>query len=348
MNAQPTASLPSAAPLPNPKLPTATQMTPGRTSLQRDEAVVGSTPTPPESRSPLATLVLPGPVFVQPGRGPFIFEPGQPPRLNTIIPPRTTPRSTSIGLPNDSLILASPDNVHFAAQPQKAHPSVLIFNNEAVTANSFGQFIIGSQTLVPGGAITVDSATLSLDAAGSYVVVNATSTIPIAQTPNPRQTDNSVSRDQGTMTAYHTTLVTLTLGGQTSTLPNGAVAVVGGSKRIITASISSGAKSLTLTYGGRTATLLDGRTSVIGGTRTVVAVPEATEMDSSRTTVRGDANAFQDGKSLSFVSGSTLQGDDWPTRGTMTPDRENGCGRVRVDSTDIILLGLGLFALYWI
>ncbi|KAF2465854.1 uncharacterized protein BDR25DRAFT_80408 [Lindgomyces ingoldianus] len=52
-------------------------------------------------------------------------------------------------------------------------PPVLTVGDNTVTANSQGQFIIGSQTLTPGGpAITVGGSTLSIGPSGTIAVVN--------------------------------------------------------------------------------------------------------------------------------------------------------------------------------
>ena len=58
-------------------------------------------------------------------------------------------------------------------------PAVLPLANGFITANSASAFVIGSQTLTPGGVITLSGTPISLAAAGSYVVVG-TSTIPLA------------------------------------------------------------------------------------------------------------------------------------------------------------------------
>ena len=56
-------------------------------------------------------------------------------------------------------------------QPQITMPPVLTVAGQTVTANSLGQYTLGSQTLSPGGEVTISGITVSLAAGGSDAVV---------------------------------------------------------------------------------------------------------------------------------------------------------------------------------
>lgn len=65
------------------------------------------------------------------------------------------------------------DGSTIGVNPVPTGPAVLTVGDTTVTANPQGQFIVGTQTLIPGGpAITVDGSTLSLGPSGTVAVVN--------------------------------------------------------------------------------------------------------------------------------------------------------------------------------
>ena len=66
-------------------------------------------------------------------------------------------------------------------------PPTLTLGNEAITADAQSRYIIGSQTLNPGGVISVSGMQISLDAGGIYAVVGST-TQTLAITPRPALT----------------------------------------------------------------------------------------------------------------------------------------------------------------
>ena len=65
-----------------------------------------------------------------------------------------------------STIAFSPETT---VSPSKG-PEVLTFKNRPYTENSASAFVIGTQTLVPGGVITISGTPISLALSGSYVV----------------------------------------------------------------------------------------------------------------------------------------------------------------------------------
>ena len=61
--------------------------------------------------------------------------------------------------------------------------AVLTVGSSAITADKSSNFIIGSQTLTAGGAVTVSGTTLSLASNGAYVVVNGQTQVLTTATP---------------------------------------------------------------------------------------------------------------------------------------------------------------------
>lgn len=55
--------------------------------------------------------------------------------------------------------------------PDPAGPPAIIIGTQTIKAISQTQYIIGSQTLTPGGVVTADGTTISLAASGTEVVV---------------------------------------------------------------------------------------------------------------------------------------------------------------------------------
>jgi len=320
VQAQPTTFV-NAEPGLAPKLPAITATFQATSSTQSPEVVAEPTPNPKEGKSPLATLVLPGPVVVQPDQDPIIFEPGQTPRLNTLIPPRIAPRPTDVDDPGAAAMIAQ---TQAAAPAPKSNPPVLTFKGATVTADSAGQFVIGSQTLIPGGTVIVDSTTLSFDAAGSYVVVNAASTISFAQTPSPQHIDNNNPEEWATLILGDTTTklpdgqwsvrggittrvpahsgsnnedpYTLVLDGSTTTFNNGRAVVLGGSTTIVPAITAYHTTLITLTLGGKTLTLPNGAVAVVGGTQSVITASMSPGAKSLTLTYGGRTVTLSDGR----------------------------------------------------
>ena len=86
-----------------------------------------------------------------------------------------------------SAILVNGLTQAFPSATQSAIPPPLTIGSSTITANPLGQYIIGTQSLAPGGpAITVSGTTISLAQSASALIVNGiTQTIPITPTPLP-------------------------------------------------------------------------------------------------------------------------------------------------------------------
>ncbi|KAF1829198.1 hypothetical protein BDW02DRAFT_592788 [Decorospora gaudefroyi] len=159
-------------------------------------------------------------------------------------------------------------------------------------ASSQPTFLIGGQTLAPGGpAITVSGTTLSLARSASFVVVNGmTSTIVTAAAPitAPPLTIGDVTFRPlpGTRTAYLIGSMLLTPGGSIvissttiSLAPGASALVVDGETSFISLQpqqivtnpplLTIGAETYTAVSGGSTTFIIEGRTLTPGGTITV-------------------------------------------------------------------------------
>ncbi|KAJ4297548.1 hypothetical protein N0V90_005440 [Kalmusia sp. IMI 367209] len=172
-------------------------------------------------------------------------------------------------------------------------PPILSVGDATLAANSQGQFIIGSETLSPGGtAIIVNGYTLSLGSDGNIAVVNGvTQTLANAQ--------------------YHTRVPVLTVGGQeiTATVVDGTTEfIIGpgqtllpGTSLIIsgkTYSMPSDASGLVLVIDGVTSTL---------GLGILTAAPDITIAGSTYSaTVRDGTTEYVMGPGTTLRPGDTV------------------------------------------
>lgn len=180
-------------------------------------------------------------------------------------------------------------------------PPVLTVGDSTVTANPQGQFVVGDQTLTPGGpAITVDGSTLSLGPSGTVAVVNGVTqtlgNVPLA-TGAPVLTvgDQTVS---ATVIGGSTQFVigpgqtltpggVLTVDGTTFSMPSdgsGSTVVVNGVTSTLSGTglpvITAGSQSVTASViDGTTAFVLGDKTLTPGGVVTVdgttISMPES-------------------------------------------------------------------------
>jgi hypothetical protein len=180
------------------------------------------------------------------------------------------------------------------------HTTEVGLNGESMTDDTAYQLVIDSQTLVPGGLITIGTnSLLSLDAAASIVVINGLSTVTLEhKAPNPAigasgdmylRTDlqavagglATTSRSDKVAVLGGTTTVvpalsarpvniTLTVGGETIKLPSGQTKVFGGTETVVSALATPGQAAVTIVYGGITAQLANGYITVLGGATTII------------------------------------------------------------------------------
>ncbi|MCJ1397651.1 hypothetical protein MMC11_000847 [Xylographa trunciseda] len=140
---------------------------------------------------------------------------------------------------SDVVINGVTETLPAAAVPQPTEPPLLI-GSSTITANSAGQYLIGTATLVPGGpAITVSGTVISLAPSDSAIIINghtypATQPTP-ASNPSPLATINGQVLSINSAGVYQIGSETLTPGGPGITIdgtpislaPSGADVVIG-------------------------------------------------------------------------------------------------------------------------
>jgi hypothetical protein len=285
----------SAMPRKSPAVPAATQT---RSLSLQPGAVTASSSPQRGDYGPLATMAFPPPVLVQPNQVPIIVEPNQPPRQDTFVSPQVTPIQ-STHLPG---FVSDPERTgleKYVAQTPPPRLLVFTLDGEAVTANTASQFVIGTQTLVPGGSIIIDATTISLDIGLSRVIIDATSTISLRQILQTTRLSEAgevhiktyVTVITGGTTVTHANGRTSIVGGTTTTIPaaaneeelyavvidgstttlgDGRVSIIGGSTIVAPAVIAQNEINVTLTIGGLTFKLPGGSTTVVGGKKTII------------------------------------------------------------------------------
>ena len=180
-----------------------------------------------------------------------------------------------------------------ALNPAATAPPILTVGDKTVTANSQGQFVIGTQTLAPGKpAVTIDGTTLQLGPSGSIAIVNG-QTQTLGHVPLP------------------TNAPAITVDGQIFT-----ASVIGG-----TTVFAMGSQTLTpggvLTKDGTTFSMPasgDGSTVVVNGVTSTLAAPGlpvltlGSESSQSAITasVQGGTTAFVLGPSQTLTPGGVL------------------------------------------
>ena len=138
-----------------------------------------------------------------------------------------TVAGTQISLPSGaSYVLVGSSTVSLVTPPAiTSSPSILSFAGQAYTANpSNGAFVIGGQTLTPGGAITVADTPISLPLGSSYALVGS-STVALIGSPVATNTPKILTFAGQTYTADSNDGA-FTIAGQTIT-PGGAITVSG-------------------------------------------------------------------------------------------------------------------------
>lgn len=178
-----------------------------------------------------------------------------------------------------------------AVNPAPTGPSVLTVGDSTVTANPQGQFVVGSQTLTPGGpAITVDGSTLSVGPSGSVAVVNGV-----------------------TQTLGNAPLITaapvLTMGGKTI-----SATVIGGTTEYVLGSDRTLTPGGVLTLDGTTYSMPkkgSGSTVVVNGVTSTLSNPELPVLTlgyqtSITATVKDGTTAFVLGSGKTLTPGGVI------------------------------------------
>ena len=204
-----------------------------------------------------------------------------------------------------------------------AYAPVFAVDGIAITANSGSTFVIGAQTLSPGGPpVTVDGHTISLPGSvPSAIVVDGRTQLLV---PPPAPTAGSGSLGPGMI---------LTLGGQTYTANSAGAFVVG---------------SQTLTAGGPAVTV-DGTNDSLQATPPAAVIDGSTQLLGTAGPTRAPAVITFDGSTFTadqrgdfVLSGRTLiPGGPPVTIGTNVVSLAPGGSVVVVDGTTLTVAGTG-------
>jgi hypothetical protein len=265
--------------------------------------------------------------------------PGQSTTINgVVVVVPTQPGATNIVVGGSTVAIA----------PGPTGPPVLTVGQNTVTANSQGQFVVGTQTLTPGGpAITVDGSTLSLGPSGSIAIVNGvTQTLgnapfatgaPVITVGGRTVSATVVGGSTQFVLAPGQTLTpggVLTLDGTTFSMPSdgsGSTVVVNGVTSTLNA---AGLPVVTLNGNAITA-------SVVGGTTAFVLGPGQTLTPGGVITVSGTTFSMPASASGSVVviNGvtSTLGQPPITAAAALTIDGKTYSATVRDGTTEYVL-----------
>ncbi|KAF2873135.1 hypothetical protein BDV95DRAFT_593502 [Massariosphaeria phaeospora] len=219
-------------------------------------------------------------------------------------------------------------------------PSVLTYGENKVTANAQGQYVVGTQTLTPGGVVTVDGSTLSLGPSGTIAVVNG-----VTQTLEPNspgvpnltlngQTFSASVVDGTTAIIYEGQTLSpgaaITVSGTTYSMPASAsgsvvLAVVDGITSTLGQSVTAAAA---LTIDGKTysASVRDGTTEYSLGPNTTLKPGEAI-------TISGTTYSLDPKGTALVVNGKTSTVPSRPASNSASTTRSGSKSESTGDST---------------
>jgi hypothetical protein len=169
-------------------------------------------------------------------------------------------------------------------------PLVLTVGDSTVTANTQGQFVVGTQTLTPEGpAITVDGSTLSLGPSGTIAIVNG------------------ITQTLGTA-PFETGAPVLTINGQTI-----SATVVGGSTQFVLGTDQTLTEGGVLTVDGTTFSMPvdgSGSTIVVNGVTSTLDAPGlpilTLKYEMITASVAGGTTAFVIGPGQTLIPGGVI------------------------------------------
>ncbi|KAL5321204.1 hypothetical protein ACEPPN_012016 [Leptodophora sp. 'Broadleaf-Isolate-01'] len=147
------------------------------------------------------------------------------------------------------ITLPSPITTQTPAPTQTPSPEtipVILIGSSTFTQNSASAFIIGSQTLSPGSAVTISGQVISLSPTGNAVIVNGATA-----TRNPTTFSTEIQAPITSLVVAGQTLTAggrVTVGGDVLSLAGGAITVIGtvtvGGGEVTATATPTGKKSL--------------------------------------------------------------------------------------------------------
>ncbi|MCJ1475169.1 hypothetical protein MMC13_003829 [Lambiella insularis] len=252
-------------PAPPPELTLLSTSTSSHPSAMPD--VLGSSSTPPiESSTINSAQVAPSPT-------PVVKSPSSAPSESSTTLAAITP-SPSFGASNSPHAQTVVDDSTVPLYSTPVPIPAAVIGGTTYTPNSASVYIIGSQTLTPGGGITVSGTPLSLPLSASYVV-EGTSTIPLSfptttLAPLPIAVIGGTTYTPNSASAYIIGSQTLILGGEITvsgtplSLPLSASYVVEGTSTIPLSLPTTTLPHRLLTLEGQTYTMDSASDFIIG------------------------------------------------------------------------------------
>ncbi|KAG6999235.1 hypothetical protein G7Y79_00036g071910 [Physcia stellaris] len=248
--------------------------------------------------------------------------------------------------------------------PKPTSAAILTINNQLITANGASEYIIGSQTLIPGGpAITVSGTLISLAPSASAIVIDgSTKSIPTPSvTSAPVLTINNQPVTANSASEYIIGSQTLIPGGPAITVsgtlislaPSASAVVIGDSTEILSSPSVTAAPVLTINNQPVTANsaseyIIQGQTLIPGGPAiTVSGTPISLAPSASDVVVGSSTEALgsiimggfgpSDATAGSIGSGSA-------NSTTTTPEAfTGGAGLMRkIKVSRVVAVGLGI------
>lgn len=162
-------------------------------------------------------------------------------------------------------------------------PAAIPVGSTTITANAAGEYMVGAQTLQPGGpAREKNGVTYSLDQSRGALVVNGASTYPVPH-----------------INAGQSIAATLTLGDATAILNSASEYIVGGQ------TLKPGGPAITLS--GTPVSLAQGATAVVIGSQTSILAKPNVDQDAPATITLNGAIATLNSASEYVVGGQILR-----------------------------------------
>ena len=211
------------------------------------------------------------------------LKPGKPPIIisGTAISLAPGGAAAVIGTSIQLLSIAAPNHAESAP--------TLVVGGSTYHAHSTSQFVIGSQTLTPGGSIIVSGTTLSLDSGASIAMIDGSTKqlSPAIATPEPIITFAGSTYTGGASSDFFIAGQTLEKGGAITVNgvalsydQKGTAIVIGTSTELLSTAIPSGTEAPVFTFEGSTFNevassdfIIDGQTLTKGGVVTVDGTP---------------------------------------------------------------------------
>ncbi|KAI9779168.1 MAG: hypothetical protein M1839_007703 [Geoglossum umbratile] len=313
------------------------------------EAPPQHTPLPNQETTPHSDIALSPPLI--PALSSLAPNPSALPEPSSVIVTVGSPFIAATAVPGPSFIVES-----------WTAPLTFTFQGSSIIANPQSQFVVGGQTLVPGGpAITVSGTSVSLAPSASYIVVGP-STISLNPQYSGPNTGSPLLLTFDSQTLTANSLSQFTIAGQTLMLGGPAITVSGtrislgpsasyaviGSSTIPLVPQNSNTQSpvilipgiQTLTANSRSLFTIAGQTLVPGGPAITVSGTRISLAPGGSAVVVGSSNETDAGATTTAGAGGTKTG----SIAAVAKTAAKTAGTVRMRRIEVGVAGAGLLA----